>query len=135
MIFRQIDSESYNGLPCIYVAIDQAYKSFGKEFPARKMLEFPLFKNNELFDKNGYCSLRKARECINYLFKVKSYKFIKGKRRKPLKEYDLIGKYIILVKGHYVASWNNIYFSLFNNDNDEVVALWELEDVDDEKEN
>ena len=132
MIHKQIDSESYNGLPCIFVAIDQAYKSFGKEFPARKMLEFPLFKNNELLDKNGYCSLRKARECINYLFKVKSYKFIKGKRRKPLKEYDLIGKYIILVKGHYVASWNNIYFSLFNNDNDEVVAWWELEDVDDE---
>ena len=44
-------------------------------------------------------------------------------------EYDLMGKYIILVKGHYVASWNNTYFSTFNNDNDEVVALWELEDV------
>ena len=130
MICRQIDSKSYNGLPCILVAIDQAYKCFGKEFPARKMLEFPLFKNNELFDKNGYCSLRKARECINYLFKVKSYKFIKGKRRKPLKEYDFIGKYIILVKGYYIASWNNTYFSIFNNDNDEVVALWELEDID-----
>ena len=132
MICRQIDSGSYNGLPCILVAIDQACKCFGKEFPARKMLEFPLFKNNELFDKNGYCSLRKARECINYLFKVKSYKFIKGKRRKPLKEYDLIGNYIILVKGHYVASWNNTYFSIFNNDNDEVVALWELEEAKDE---
>ena len=127
MIHRQIDSKSYNRLPCILVAIDQASKCFGKEFPARKMLEFPLFKNNELFDKNGYCSLRKARECINYLFKVKSYKFIKGKRRKPLKEYDLIGKYIILVKGHYVASLDNTYFSIFNNDNDEVVAFWELE--------
>ena len=132
MICRQIDSGSYNGLPCILVAIDQACKSSGKEFPARKMLEFPLFKNNELFDKNGYCTLRKARECINYLFKVKSYKFIKGERRKPLKEYDLMGKYIILVKGHYVASWNNTYFSLFNNDNDEVVALWELEEAKDE---
>lgn len=130
MICRQIDSKSYNGLPCILVAIDQAYNFFGKEFPARKMLEFPLFKNNELFDKNGYCSLRKARECINYLFKVKSYRFIKGKRRNPLKEYDLMGKYIILVKGHYVASLDNTYFSIFNNDNDEVVALWELEDVD-----
>lgn len=132
MICRQIDSESYNDIPCILVAIDQAYKCFDKEFPARKMLEFPLFKNNELFDKNGYCSLRKARECINYLFKVKSYKFIKGERRKPFKEYDLIGKYIILVKGHYVTSWNNTYFSLFNNDNDEVVALWELEETEDE---
>ena len=132
MIFGQIDSESYNGLPCILVAIDQAYKCFGKEFPARKIFEFPLFKNNELFDKNGYCSLRKARECINYLFKVKSYKFIKGERRKPLKEYDLIGKYIILVKGHYVTSWNNTYFSIFNHDNDEVVALWELEVEEDE---
>lgn len=132
MIHRQIDSKSYYGLPCILVAIDQAYKCFDKEFPARKMLEFPLFKNNELFYKNGYCSLRKARECINYLFKVKSYKFIKGERRKPLKDYDLIGKYIILVKGHYVASWNNTYFSIFNNDNDEVVALWELEEAEDE---
>ena len=88
--------------------------------------------NNELFDTNGYCSLRKAKECINYLFKVKSYKFIKGERRKPLKEYDLIGKYIILVKGHYVAQWNNTYFSTFNNDNDKVVALWELEVAEDE---
>ena len=132
MIFRQIDSESYNGLPCILVAIDQAYKCFGKEFPVSKIFEFPLFKNNELFDKNGYCSLRKAKECINYLFKVKSYKFIKGERRKPLKEYDLMGKYIILVKGHYVASCNNTYFSTFNNDNDEVVALWELEVEEDE---
>ena len=37
MIFKQIDSESYNGLPCILVAIDQAYKCFGKEFPVNKM--------------------------------------------------------------------------------------------------
>ena len=43
MTFRQIDSKSYNGLPCILVAIDQVYKFFGKEFPAIKMLEFPLF--------------------------------------------------------------------------------------------
>ena len=131
MIHRQIDSENYNGLPCILVAIDQDYKCFGTEFPVSKIFEFPLFKINELFDKNGYCSLRKAKKCINYLFKVKSYKFIKGKRRKPLKEYDLMGKCIILVKGHYIVSWNNTYFSIFNNDNDEV-ALWELEVAEDE---
>ena len=29
----------------------------------------------------------------------------------------------------YYTFLNNTYFSIFNNDNDEVVALWELEDV------
>lgn len=107
--------------PCSVLAICLAmaafHKNSGKEITPK-------------YDKAGYCKLKDIDDEIKKHFTVKKYKYFKGNERKKLKDYTKFpGIYIVCVKGHYILASEDVYYSFFDNSEDEVIAFWLLDSV------
>ncbi len=114
--------------PCAIVSWFTAIFSFKKTYPILGYNKKVSGVNYPCDDK-GYCTLYSQNRCIRELFKVKKYTYFKREERKKLKDLNINGINIICVSGHYISTCDNEYYSFFDNDNDDVIAIWELKDA------
>lgn len=112
--------------PCSVVALNCALKDF-------VLIEEPKKFDDELKCWTfGYLKLNDFHKVIKKYFpKVKKHIFEKQNRETLFDadyHYDafVLAKAIACVKGHYIYVNNDTYYSYFNNDNDELVAVWFL---------
>ena len=124
----------FDNVPCIIVSLFTATFSFVKTYPVLGMSEDFNGKNYPC-NEEGYCTLKEANRVIRVLFDVKKYNYYKRSERKKLKDLELEGINIICCKGHYLSTNDNEYYSFFNNDNDEVIAIWKLNSFKCKKQN
>lgn len=110
----------YDGLPCSIVAIGCA---LGRN---------PMGELQELYRQasrnDNYAALRSVNQAIRKVLDVKKYTYFPREQRVTLKEMHINGKAIVCVYGHYLYadSTENTYYSFFDNENDKVVAVWEI---------
>lgn len=105
-----------NGMPCLVVAVDLAKGIIQSPYGWPELRE------------NGYASLNAANAWIRENFPVKKRKDYRQGRRPKLKDLHLDGMAIVCVYGHYIFVDHELYWSFFDNDEDEVVAVWELDE-------
>lgn len=74
----------------------------------------------------GYATLQSANKWIRENLKVKRRIDYKRGERPKLKDLHLDGRAIVCVLGHYIFLDHELYLSFFDNDEDEVVSVWEL---------
>lgn len=115
----------FDDTPCIFVSLFTATFSIVKTYP---VLGFNKNFSGENYpcDENGYCSLKEANRVIRALFDVKKYLYFKRSERKKLGSLELEGVNIVCCKGHYISTNGNEYYSFFNNEDDDVIAIWQL---------
>ena len=77
---------------------------------------------------DGYATLAAANKFIRANLPVKRRKDYKRGERPTLRDLNYDGKAIVCVLGHYIYLDGDDYYSFFDNDNDDVVAVWELGD-------
>lgn len=77
-------------------------------------------------DASGYVTLSEANRFIRANLNVRKRMDFKRGSRPLLKDLNLNGKAIVCVLGHYLYLNHETYYSFFDNENDEVVAVWEL---------
>lgn len=120
----------FDNVPCAIVSWFTACFSFTNTY---FVLGFYEGVNGENYpcDKEGYCNLKNANRCIRLLFKVKKYTYYKRSERFKLKDLKIDGINIICVNGHYISTNYKEYYSFFDNSNDEVIAIWQLDGIDD----
>lgn len=111
----------YEGLPCSVVSIGCASELLRGTFDYDKIRMF----SEQASRNNNYATLRSVNEQVRKFFNVKRYTYYTREQRKKLKEFRGITA-IICVLGHFVFLNGDSYYSFFNNENDKVVAVWEL---------
>ncbi len=79
---------------------------------------------------DGYLTLQGGNRFIRDNLPIKKYKYYKRGERTVLS--DLLQgntqKAIVLVLGHYVYAEGETYYSFFDNDNEDVIAVWWLKE-------
>lgn len=112
--------------PCSVVAINCALRD-------KNYLKDNCF--DELVDdvkcyNNGYLKLADMNRALKWLMRVQEYRYFKKTERIKLEQLAFLvnpsGKAIICVKGHFIYANKDTYYSYFDNDNDEIVAIWYL---------
>lgn len=112
MIRREVPKQSFLDSPCLIVATSYAKGVIINEYPPMRY--------------DGYVNLKDANAFIRQNVCIKKRSDFRRGERPLLKEMDLPYSAIILVKGHFVY-WNKgTYYSFFDNDEDEVVTVWEI---------
>lgn len=108
-----VPNNELQSLPCSNVAISCAL---------HKTIIIPTSHND------GWMTLKDCNKAVRKYCNVKrgGYKYFKRGERPLLKNLKL-SKAIVCVYGHLLYLENNNYWSFFNNENDEVVAYWEIE--------
>ncbi len=106
---------SLSDTPCFFVALSCAF--------GRSVYGDPSH-------EDGYVTLKDANVLIRKYFKVKRTITYKKSERPKLKDITKGNseKAIVCVLGHYVYMEGRIYRSFFNNDDDEVVKIWYLDE-------
>lgn len=117
MLKRYDPKEAYSYLPCSLVAMYQV----------RDLLRLKIEPVSPLTNKEGYATLQAVNKAIKQSFKCKRYVYIAKNKRYTLNDFKENGLFIVCVLGHYLVVENKKYYSFFNNDNDEIVAFWEIE--------
>ena len=121
-------SNIYHNKPCSIVALGCAMHTTDKEKirdifdDARKGVY-----GSKLHD-DGYLSLSGMNSLIRCNMKVIRRTDFKRGSRPSLRElcYGFSGKAIVCLLGHFVYVEDGDYYSFFANDNDQVVAMWEV---------
>lgn len=80
----------------------------------------------EHIGKDGYVTLKDANRYIRDSLHVKKRIDYKRGQRPLLNNLHIDGKAIICVLGHFLYADGETYYSFFDNENDEVVAVWLL---------
>lgn len=106
-----------NGIPCSVVAVSTALG----EIPVGTIEYMRNLK------ADGYASLNVANRYIRDNLKVKRRKDYRRGERPKLKDLHLEGKAVVCVYGHLIYLDHEDYWSFFENEEDDVVALWEIE--------
>lgn len=108
-----IPDNKYNGLPCSIVAVSCAKK------------ELVMTSTSHT---DGWMTLKDNNKYVRENLDVKKYVYYKRNERPLLKDLHLTGKGIVVVLGHCVYVDREEYYSFFDNENDEVVAVWFLKE-------
>lgn len=103
--------------PCLVVALRTALS------PSRPVGQ-PVLKNG------AYATLASANKWIRENVVVKKRTNYKRGERPKLKDLHLDGLAIVCVLGHYIFLDHETYYSFFENEEDDVVTVWELEEED-----
>ena len=119
---RITPKDFYLDLPCSVVSIGCASETLHGSFDYGKIKEFSEMASAN----NNYATLRSVNEQVRRFFQVKKYTYYKRAERKTLKECCSGKTAIVCVYGHFVFVNGDSYYSYFDNDNDKVVAVWEL---------
>lgn len=118
---RITPKDFYLDLPCSVVSIGCASETLHGSFDYGKIKAF-----SEIASANdNYATLRSVNEQVRKFFNVKKYTYYTRAERRTLKEFSGINA-IVCVVGHFIYLHGNEYYSFFDNENDKVVAVWEL---------
>ena len=123
----------FDRFPCTITATATALINI-KELPAVTALEEVSDKVNwDAYDENGYLSLKDSNKLVRSVLKIKrrGYRYFKRVERFKLKDWSKLfpeGKFIVMVYGHCIFVDGNDYYSFFENNNDNVVACWQIEE-------
>lgn len=105
---------SLHGYACSIVAVSCALGHIPEDLPTLR--------------DDGWATLNVANKFIRAYLPVKKRTNYKRGERPLLKDLHLNGKAIVCVYGHLLYLDHEVYYSFFDNENDEVVAVWELKD-------
>ena len=111
---RIVPDEKFYDLPCSIVAVSLA--KGGQIIPT------------EVSKTDGYMTLRDMNTYVRQNLSVAKRTDYKRGQRPILKALRLDGRAIVCVLGHYIYLENETYYSFFQNDYDQVVAVWKLKD-------
>lgn len=75
---------------------------------------------------DGYCPLKSMDKLVKRTFAGVEYRYFPQDERPKLDDLKWEGKYIVCLLEHFIYVEGNKYYSLFDNTNDEVVAVWKL---------
>ena len=117
---RITPSSFYEGLPCSVVSIGCAMEKLQGKFSYDKIKTF----SESLTD--GYATLKSTGEQIRRFLPVRKYTYYPRDQRISLKDWWCGKTAIVCILGHYVFTHGDCYYSFFDNDNDKVVAVWEI---------
>jgi hypothetical protein len=114
---RIIPDDALYGKPCCITAVVCAAPNKN------------LANNLEFLPKRGegYATLDAANKFIRTNLDVKKNTKYRRGERPLLKDLHLDGKAIVCVKGHYLYLDHETYYSFFDNEDDDVVSVWQLE--------
>lgn len=115
-------SERYYDKPCSYVAVGCAYENiFNKKFE----VGLPSGLKND-----GYLSLNFMDKFAREILSIKKKTYFKRDQRIRLKDFlkDNRKKYCVCVLGHFLYVNNGDYWSFFENEEDYIVCVWEIEE-------
>ena len=104
--------------PCSYVAV---FSALGQKPRAGEPEYWRRLR------EDGYATLETANKFIRANLSVKRRKDYKRGERPLLRNLHLTGKAVVCVYGHYLYLEGETYHSFFDNEDDEVVSVWELE--------
>lgn len=82
----------------------------------------------EKLKSDGYATLNTANRYIRDNLHVAKRTDYKRGQRPKLKDLHLDGKAVVCVYGHLIYLDHEEYWSFFENENDDVVAVWKLKD-------
>lgn len=114
MITRITPDENLAESPCLVVALSNAAGSIDN------LRGFPKLR------PDGYATLAAANKWIRENLKIKKRTDYKRGERPKLKDLHLDGRAVVCVLGHYIFLDHEKYWSFFDNEEDEVVAVWEI---------
>ena len=123
----------FDNFPCTIVATATALIET-KDLTPRKALKQVVDKVIEDdYHRNGYLSLQNTNKLVRSLLKIKrsGYRYFKRDERLELKAWQIFypeGKYIVMVYGHCIFVDKDNYYSFFDNEDDPVVAYWQIEE-------
>ena len=112
---RIIPDEDLINSPCSVVAVTMAKRKRGEE-----PIGYPLLR------EDGYASLYVSNQYIRLNFPVKKRTDYKKADRPKLKDLHIEKTAIVCVLGHLIYVDGDTYYSFFDNNEDSVVAVWEL---------
>lgn len=116
---ERIEPNAYlNGYPCSVVAVACALGTM-----PQKTEEYMA-----QLKPDGYATLAVGNKFIRNNLEVKKRVDYKRGQRPKLKDLHITGKAIVCVYGHLVYVDQETYWSFFDNENDEVVAVWYLKE-------
>ena len=118
---RIIPKSFYEGLPCSVVSIGCASETLRGRFDYDKIKAF----SEQASANDNYATLRSVNEQVRKFFNVKKYTYYTRADRKTLKEFQFENA-IVCVYGHFLYTHGDEYYSYFDNENDKVVAVWEI---------
>lgn len=121
-MIQVVPEDKYEWVPCSQVALCIACEQAGREY-FLPISVFDAISNSE----NGYLTLRDMDSFVRALLPVKKRADFKRKERPLLRELEPC-KAVVCVVGHYLYLDNDKYYSFFDNENDEVVAMWIIDD-------
>ena len=121
---RVTPKDFYLDLPCSVVSIGCASETLHGIFDYVKIKAF----SEQASANDNYATLRSVNEQVRKFFNVKKYTYYTREQRRTLKEFRGEGRAIICCYGHFIFAdfTQDCYYSYFDNDNDKVVAVWEL---------
>lgn len=111
----------YSGLPCSFVAVNCA-RQMNNENPAFCVTEMP----EGLRKSDGYLTLNGLNKYSRAHLNVAKRKDYRRGERPKLRDLHLDGKAVVVVYGHCIYVDGETYYSYFENEDDEVVAVWQL---------
>ena len=77
--------------------------------------------------KDGYATLSAANKWIRENLDIKTRTDYKRGERPKLKDLHLDGQAVVCVLGHYIFLDHETYWSFFDNEDDDIVVVWILE--------
>lgn len=119
---RITPKDFYLDLPCSVVSIGCASEKIKGSFDYDKLKLF----SEQTKANDNYATLKSVNEQIHRFFNVRRYTYYSRAERKLLKQI-ILGNAIVCVYGHFIFVSGDDYYSYFDNENDKVVAVWELE--------
>jgi hypothetical protein len=133
---QNVPSELYDSIPCTMVA---NICSLIGAVPAKNDFDACFLKCRGIaetlgYHSDGYLSLKEENRFIRSIQKVAKYTYYKRSERFPLSalpERHATRKKplraVVMVLGHCIYVHDGMYDSFFDNCEDDVVAVWELE--------
>lgn len=107
--------QKFEGVPCSIVAVVCALK--GNVYVGDYV---------QNLKRDGYATLTVANRFIRANLPIKRRVDFKRGERPLLKDLHFDGTAIVCVLGHYIFLDHEDYWSFFDNEDDEVVTVWEI---------
>lgn len=120
----------YDNTPCTMVACGCALDYFRHVPGGQSRFDVSQAILGLKYHNDGYLSLQGTNKLVRQLLHVSKggYKYFKRNERSRLRDYDFEGKSaIVMVLGHCIFVSGNDYYSFFENEDDDIVAIWFVE--------
>lgn len=111
-------------MPCSIVALSCATKIHPEWF-------YDRYRGH--IRKDGYMSLNNMKKMVKDYYRVVKSVYLENGKRVALKDFKFepSKQYIVCVLGHYIylstKTKDLTYYSYFNNEDDDVIEVWEIE--------